>query len=360
VSRSLVVALVAAAALVAIPNAFAGGVRVHVTGGGTITLWPSGAQPCRADTPMLSGGCIYDDGGGGLILQEAADPGWAFTFWPYPQCFSYPGGYCQLSGPQGASCCSDLYVTFTKLSYPLAVAMSGTGHGAVVSSPPGIDCGATCSANYDWSTQVTLTPQPAVGSSFSEWTGACSGRGPCTVTMTAAAAVTAVFDLASFPLAVTVQGTGRGTVTSQPAGIACGARCTSSFLFGTAVTLGAIAATGSHFVGWSGACSGAGTCTTTIAATPTPIGARFDAVGVTTRLLGRTLSLALWVERSSRLTVSLVGSSTYSRTLSLPQGRARPSLTLPRRLRAGRYLVRFALRDALGTAQLAPTRVYLR
>lgn len=62
-------------------------------------------------------------------------------------------------------------------------------------------------------------------------------------------------------LGVARVGSGNGTVTSTPAGIACGATCSHAFADGTAVTLSAAAAAGSTFVGWSGGgCSGTGQC----------------------------------------------------------------------------------------------------
>ena len=56
----------------------------------------------------------------------------------------------------------------------------------------------------------------------------------------------------SLTLTVTKAGTGSGTVTSNPAGINCGADCSESYNNGTVVTLTATAAAGSTFAGWSG------------------------------------------------------------------------------------------------------------
>jgi hypothetical protein len=53
-------------------------------------------------------------------------------------------------------------------------------------------------------------------------------------------------------LTVTKAGAGSGTVTSEPAGIACGATCAAPFPAGTPVTLQATPAAGSVFAGWTG------------------------------------------------------------------------------------------------------------
>ncbi len=55
---------------------------------------------------------------------------------------------------------------------------------------------------------------------------------------------------------------GQGTITSVPAGINCGASCSTTFASGTPVTLSAVAAPGWNFVGWGGA---GGACTGTSA-----------------------------------------------------------------------------------------------
>ena len=60
---------------------------------------------------------------------------------------------------------------------------------------------------------------------------------------------------------VTVTKVGNGNVDSADKKIACGNKCTSPYIGGTAVTLTAKAGSGSTFTGWTGACAGVGTCT---------------------------------------------------------------------------------------------------
>jgi uncharacterized repeat protein (TIGR02543 family) len=57
---------------------------------------------------------------------------------------------------------------------------------------------------------------------------------------------------------------GSGSVSSQPTGIACPTTCTADYASGTSVTLTAASAPGGWtFAGWSGPCSGTGSCTVT-------------------------------------------------------------------------------------------------
>ncbi len=63
---------------------------------------------------------------------------------------------------------------------------------------------------------------------------------------------------------VTVAGPGGGTVTSSPGGVNCTRAttpCSNAFPTGTRVTLRATPSGDSNFAGWSGACTGSGTCT---------------------------------------------------------------------------------------------------
>lgn len=70
---------------------------------------------------------------------------------------------------------------------------AGTGTGTVTSSPAGINCGSTCVASYASGTTVTLTASAGSKSRFTGWSGDCSGRSTCVLTMNVDHAVTATF-----------------------------------------------------------------------------------------------------------------------------------------------------------------------
>ncbi len=158
--------------------------------------------------------------------------------------------------------------TTAQQQFLLSVSKAGTGSGTITSNPIGINCGAVCSANYVSGTQVTLTANSSAGSTFAGWSGACTGTGSCSVTMSQAQSVTATFTLnpVNFTLAVSKVGTGSGTVTSNVSGINCGATCSATYVSGTNVLLTATPTAGSTFTGWLGACSGTGTCTVSMTA----------------------------------------------------------------------------------------------
>jgi Pro-kumamolisin, activation domain/Divergent InlB B-repeat domain len=146
----------------------------------------------------------------------------------------------------------------------VALTVSVTGSGTVTSSPSGISCPSTCSVTYAGATNVTLTAAPSSGAIFSGWGGACSSFGTstnCTVQVNAAQSVAATF---TQTFALSVIDSGSGSVTSSPTGINCGSTCSASFASGTQVTLNETPASGWNFSGWSGACSGSGSCMVTM------------------------------------------------------------------------------------------------
>ncbi len=89
------------------------------------------------------------------------------------------------------------FTTVTRFGTPPnqhTLTVSKTGDGGVSSVPPGIDCGATCSASFDEGTVVALSARlPNPGWSFAGWEGACSGTGACAVAMNGARGVIAHF-----------------------------------------------------------------------------------------------------------------------------------------------------------------------
>jgi hypothetical protein len=82
---------------------------------------------------------------------------------------------------------------------------------------------------------------------------------------------------------LSVTKTGNGTVSSAPAGINCGSDCSEDITSGSAVTLTAKPDSGYSFSGWSGACSGSGTCSVSMNKAQT-VTATFTAAPVTYKL----------------------------------------------------------------------------
>jgi Zn-dependent metalloprotease len=144
----------------------------------------------------------------------------------------------------------------------LRIKKTGRGSGAVVSTPEGIDCGRDCSALYPTGAQVALTAKADYGSVFRHWRGACGGNGACGLIIGGKAKVRARFGklpTARIKIELKTKG-GGGRVVSAPDGIDCGEKCRARFPKGTPVELTAVPGEGSSFVGWGGACRGAGAC----------------------------------------------------------------------------------------------------
>ncbi|MCB9433303.1 MAG: hypothetical protein H6668_15110 [Ardenticatenaceae bacterium] len=160
-----------------------------------------------------------------------------------------------------------ILAVFTPITYTLDVNLVGSGSVAI--GLVDVTCAADCSQEISYGSVISMTAAAAPGATFTGWSGAVSGtQATVTVTVTADTQVTAVFTTSDTQtLTVTTAGAGSGSVTSNPAGIACsssGGDCVQAFNSGTVVTLSAVAASGSIFDGWSGACSGTDSCVVTM------------------------------------------------------------------------------------------------
>src|SRR5689334_22416827 len=63
----------------------------------------------------------------------------------------------------------------------LTVNKTGTGLGTVAAQ--GLNCGPTCTHPYNRNTTITISAVPALGTTFSGWSGECSGSGACVLLM---------------------------------------------------------------------------------------------------------------------------------------------------------------------------------
>ncbi len=170
-------------------------------------------------------------------------------------------------------------------SFGTPVDLSGTGQNAV---EPRVSTGSDGTTTAIWTRSnalnniVQATSRPA-GGSFGLQTDLSAPGQNANIPQVAAAAdgsATAVWSRSdgsdiivqsastaqpSTTLSVAKQGTGSGTVTSDPAGIDCGSDCDENYPSFTKVTLTATPSGGSTFTGWSGAgCSGKASCVVTM------------------------------------------------------------------------------------------------
>lgn len=174
-----------------------------------------------------------------------------------------------LSGGGRSSPVSSESITPRPQQVVLSVLRMGRGSGIVTSEPVGISCtadGTGCQATFAAEAEITLIATPNANSDFAGFSGACSGV-TCTLVLEADEQVTVTFNEAGRNLDVTLAGEGSGQVTLSPGGASCetaASPCRVSFAIGTNVSARAQPTSDSRFVGWSGACSGSGSCQMTM------------------------------------------------------------------------------------------------
>lgn len=80
-------------------------------------------------------------------------------------------------------------------SRTLSTGLAGTGAGTITSDSFGLGCPGWCAASFAAGTRVRLVAAPVSGSSFSGWSGACTGTASCVLTLRDARRVNASFTL---------------------------------------------------------------------------------------------------------------------------------------------------------------------
>ena len=278
------------------------------------------------------------------------------------------GAYCAV---ENVSADRTITVTF-KRAYVLTVTRAGTGSGTVTSSPAGVSCGSDCVESYADGTAVTLTAVAAAGSAFTGWSGACTGTGTCSLTMSASRAVTATFDVVVPSYGLTVETEGSGTVTSSPAGIACGSDCFESYPSGTTVALAATAVTGFRFVRWESCPSPSGALCTVVLTAARSVTAVFvddavdaDVLGASTHRTAsgkRVLQAEIRTDEVIRVRLQLIrnGRVILSKTIAtFRPGQTTVRLTIPAGVAGGRATAKVILTDRHGNTDTfrQPVRV---
>ncbi|MFZ4790401.1 MAG: InlB B-repeat-containing protein [Candidatus Competibacteraceae bacterium] len=155
-------------------------------GTGTITSAPAGID-CGLS-------CIANFGG---TVTLTATPASGSTFGGWLGACANSSGPCTVS----MTAAQAVIATFNPAvanPYRLTIAKNGAGTGTITSTPPGIACGATCSATFTGS--VSLIATPSLGSSFAGWTPANCGS---PFTLVADTTCTATFTAVTGPLGTT-------------------------------------------------------------------------------------------------------------------------------------------------------------
>jgi hypothetical protein len=239
------------------------GVSLTVARGGT----GSGAVVSTPTGITCSPTCVANFSNGSQVTLTAT-PATGSTFG------GWTGGGCSGTGACTVtlSGATSVMATFA-LSVPtFSLTVSKTGGGSGTISCAGTGVAADCSGAIANGTVVTLTATPTTQATFGSWSGCTPVAGmpaQCTVTVTGATAVTAMFamNVPAFGITVNKVGTGTGTVSCAGTGVV--ANCSGGIASGTLVTLTAVPDSGSSFAGWGGDCNDTGQVTMNAAKTCT-------------------------------------------------------------------------------------------
>ncbi|MDO8443474.1 MAG: hypothetical protein Q7S78_00565, partial [Candidatus Azambacteria bacterium] len=170
-----------------------------------------------------------------------------------PTCDTCPSGQTLVSGSCVNNCTNGAINPPTCNSCTAPLVWSGSSCVSSVNAVGGSACGA--SFNTAPTANLCSVGTASAVSGSGPWTWTCAGLYGGSTASCSAGINTYSFNLSK---------TGSGTITSSPAGINCGSTCSNVFNYGASVTLTPSAPSGYAFTGWTGDCSGTGTCTVTI------------------------------------------------------------------------------------------------
>jgi hypothetical protein len=241
--------------------------KVKIVGEGSVECITGGPlEPCEAEYPS----------GTELTLVAEAEEESELVEWKVEGSEFGAGTDCE--EPEEAECELTLEEDTTvkaifALQPLLGIEIKGSGSGSV-------ECEVTigreeCSDRYPKGTELILYAEADPAAEFAGWSGACSGKEECELTMEGPRTVAANFE-STVKYTLTIDETGPGMVSSSPGSIHCPSACSADFRVGTKVTLTATPAAGSLFDGWAGGgCKGIGTCTLTVSGDMT-VAAEFE------------------------------------------------------------------------------------
>lgn len=172
---------------------------------------------------------LYDHGSE-VSMSAIPASGWEFVKWS--------GDVDDTANPVTLTILNPLSVVaeFQRKEYPLTIEIEGNGEVQVVVVPQR-------TTDYSFETLVELTPIPAEGWEFVEWSGDISGNEtPVQISITGSTSITAIFQLKQYSLEVNTEGS--GSVVIDPV--------QEFYNHGTTVNLTAIPSEGWEFSGWSG------------------------------------------------------------------------------------------------------------
>jgi DNA-binding beta-propeller fold protein YncE len=294
----------------------------------------------NADDNRISFANLSGSGAGDFLISGATvnvpvgvalDPGAGRIYWANQN--GNKISYANLTAFFGVHFGSDLATLAATVDLPdflaLLKAPSGTGAPAITGGST-IGASLTCSQG-SWAADLLpaflyRAPQgfgyqwarnggDLAGATSTTLAASALGNYTCRVTATnhaGSAQQTSVAHRVLATLTVGKAGRGAGTVTSAPAGISCGATCSAAFAAATSVTLTAAPSSRSLFTGWSGACTGASSCTLTMDANKT-VTATFVRACVVPKVKGNKLSSAKTAVKRAHCSVGRVKKAFSSR-----------------------------------------------